>query len=314
MTTPADDLAAEGAFEALLAGRAVPEEAAGLAAFAGAVRAGATQPGRPNAALAELLATGLLTDQSSPSTRTAVAAGNLPSRRPRVRRRRFAMIFPALLAKFLAAGAVAQAATGAGIVVVAFTGAGAAGVLGDDVQHTITSAVGGGDGVPATDGSTATGGDDLTSTDPGTVHAPAVASTVPVAPAFDAQAWIDKGPEGYASFGAWVADSAHNTDLREWLRSEGKTFGSVVRDWAHKKGLDDADLAGQGVDLGDLADDSTTVQPTPETETETETETDTTSDDAVTSSHGNSNGKANSGHGNSGGHGKSDDQGKSDDD
>ena len=305
MTTPADDLAAEGAFEALLAGRAVPEEAAGLAAFAGAVRAGATQPGRPNAALAELLATGLLTDQSSPSTRTAVAAGNLPSRRPRVRRRRFAMFLPALLAKFLAAGAVAQAATGAGIVVVAFTGAGAAGALGDDVQHTITSAVGATDAEPTTDGSTATGGDDLTSTDPGAAKTPAVATTVPVAPEFDAQAWIDKGPAGYASFGAWVADSAHNTDLRQALRAEGKTFGSMVRDWAHKKGLDDSDLAAEGVDLDELTDDPAATEPTT-TATETETETGTTSDDAVESSHGNSKGKGDgAGHGNSGGNGKS---------
>ncbi len=122
MTTPADDLATEAAFEAFLVGRVVPEQAAstfdGVAAFAGAVRASATQPGRPNAALAELLATGLLTDQSSPSTRTAGAAGPTPSRRARVRRRRFAMFFPALLAKLLSAGAVAQAATGAGVVLV----------------------------------------------------------------------------------------------------------------------------------------------------------------------------------------------------
>src|SRR5215208_6925826 len=101
MTTAADDRAVEKAFEASLAGRPVPGEAAGLAAFTSAVRSTATQPGRPNAALAELLSTGLLTDQSSPSTRTAPAAGSSP-RRSRVRiRRRFAMFFPALLAKLL---------------------------------------------------------------------------------------------------------------------------------------------------------------------------------------------------------------------
>jgi hypothetical protein len=299
MTTPADDFATERAFEALLAGRAVPEEAAGLAAFTGAVRASATQPGRPNAALAELLATGLLTDQSSPSVRTAVAAGDLPSRSPRVRRRRFAMIFPAILAKFLAAGAVAQAATGAGIVVVAVTGAGAAGVLGDDVQQTITSAVGAGDAESATDGSTATG-DDLTTPDAGAVQSPAVATTVPVTPEFDGQAWLDKGPEGYASFGAWVTDSAHNPELREWLRTQGSTFGSMVSDWAHKKGLDDSDLAEEGVDLDELTEDPATTAPTT-TESETETES---SDDQAGSSHGNS-GSTGSGHGNSGGNGKS---------
>ena len=87
MTTAADDSADEIAFEAFLAGRPVPAEADGgfpaVTAFAGAVRATATAPGRPNAALAELLATGLLTDQSSPSTRTAPSTGKSPRRSPR---------------------------------------------------------------------------------------------------------------------------------------------------------------------------------------------------------------------------------------
>ena len=48
MTTAADDAADEDAFEAFLAGRPVPaRRTAGLAAFAGAVRATATQPGGP---------------------------------------------------------------------------------------------------------------------------------------------------------------------------------------------------------------------------------------------------------------------------
>src|SRR3712207_5925294 len=101
MTTAADDTAVEEAFEAYLAGRPVASEGAGVASFAAAVRATATEPGRPNAALAELLATGLLVDQPAPSPRTA----------PTRRRSRFAMIFTALIAKFLSAGAVAQAAT-----------------------------------------------------------------------------------------------------------------------------------------------------------------------------------------------------------
>jgi hypothetical protein len=143
MTTAADDRAVEEAFEASLAGRPVPAEAAGLAAFTGAVRGAATQPGRPNAALAELLSTGLLTDQSSPSTWTAPAAGPLPSRGVRSRtRRRFTVIVPALLAKFLSAGAVAQAATGAGVVVVVVTGAGSAGVLPGGAQQTFSDLTG----------------------------------------------------------------------------------------------------------------------------------------------------------------------------
>ena len=142
MTTAADDSAVEDAFEALLAGRPAPRGAAGLAAFTEAVRDSATSPGRPNAALAELLATGLLVDQSSPSARTARSAGAPPSRASRNRiRRRFAVFFPALLAKLLSAGAVAQAATGATVVVVAFAGAGAVGVLPGPVQDTFTSIV-----------------------------------------------------------------------------------------------------------------------------------------------------------------------------
>jgi hypothetical protein len=146
MTTAADDTADEAAFEAFLAGRPVPDEPDGgshaVAAFAGAVRATATLLGRPNAALADLLATGLLTDQSSPSIRTAPSAGRSPRRSRVRRRRRFAMFFPALLAKLLSAGAMAQAASGAGICLVAFTGAGVAGVLPGSVQETFSSVVG----------------------------------------------------------------------------------------------------------------------------------------------------------------------------
>ena len=141
MTTAADDAAVEDAFEAYLAGRPVPEQGAALASFAEAVRTGATRPGRPSVALAELLATGLLTDQPSPSTRTARSAGSPPPRRPARNRRRPAMILSALLAKFLSAGAVAQAAAGAGVALVAVTGASAVGVLPDPVQETVAIVV-----------------------------------------------------------------------------------------------------------------------------------------------------------------------------
>jgi hypothetical protein len=128
MTTAADH-ADENAFEAVLAGRPAPAGAVGFAAFTEAVRATATQPGRPNAALAELLANGLIVDQPSPSARTAK------------RRRRRMWFFTAIIAKIASAGAVAQAATGAGIVLVGFTTAGAAGVLPGPVQGTFTSVV-----------------------------------------------------------------------------------------------------------------------------------------------------------------------------
>src|SRR4051794_37930709 len=111
MTRAADDSAVEEAFEACLAGRPVVGEPARMAAFTAEVRSVATLPGRPNAALSELFATGLLTHQSAPSARTARSAlGPAAAGRGRTRRR-IAMFFPALLAKLLGAGAVAQAAT-----------------------------------------------------------------------------------------------------------------------------------------------------------------------------------------------------------
>ena len=51
------------------------------------------------------------------------------------------MIFSALIVKFLSAGAVAQAATGATVAVVAFTGVGAVGALPDPVQDTFATVV-----------------------------------------------------------------------------------------------------------------------------------------------------------------------------
>jgi hypothetical protein len=317
MTTAADDSAAEDAFEALLAGRPAPEGAAGLAAFTEAVRTSANRPGRPSAALAELLATGLLTDQSSPSIRTARTAGSPPARSSRVRiRRRAAMIFPVLLAKFLSAGAVAQAATGAGLVLVVATGAGATGALGENVQDTVTSVVGvtSEDATGDATGDATVGGEDVTSE---TETTPVVETTAPADPTegqFDPEAWAAAGPEGYSSFGAWVSESAHNRELKDWLRAEGRNFGSMVREWAHKKGLDDADLADEGVDLDELTDVSTTEPVSGETASEPETEdagTQVTTTERV-SGNGNGNGKSagvgsngkGNGNGNGSGNGK----------
>jgi hypothetical protein len=245
MTTAADDSAAEDAFEALLAGRPVPGEAAGLAAFAEAVRTTANSPGRPNAALAELLATGLLTDQSSPSARTARSAGVPPSRRSRVRnRRRFMLIFPALLAKLLSAGAVAQAATGAGVVVVVFTGAGAAGVLPNPVQSTFSSIVG-----SETSEEVATAGDETTEATPTEAPAtedPALGSEADVTETVETSEVTDpaepteaedgdltlvewqRGPAADQSFGDWVSDGAEC----------GFKDGQTISYWAHQKNVD----------------------------------------------------------------------------
>ena len=299
MTTAADDSAVEDAFEALLAGRPVPEEAAGLVAFTASVRATATSPGRPSAALADLLATGLLIDQSSPSARTARSAGTPPSRESRVRRRRRSTMFlPALFAKFLSAGALAQAATGAGVVLVVATGAGATGLLGEDVQDTVSSVVGASDETAdeAASEDTTVVADETT--DPGAVETPAVSTEVPVEAELTPEEWIASGPAEGQKFGDWVSLSTHNPELREWLRAEGKTFGSMVRDWANKKGMDDADLVEEGVDLDDL-----TEEPTTEPVTDVTDDTDATDDTEVASTQG-GRGNGGNGGGNGNGHGK----------
>ena len=303
MTTAADDFAVEDAFEALLAGRNVPGDAAGLAAFTASVRATATSPGRPSAALADLLTTGLLTDQSNPSIRTATSAGTLPSRESRVRRRRrFTMILPALIAKLLSAGAVAQAATGAGVVVVVLAGAGAAGVLPDPVQSTIESVVG-------VETSEETPVDETSGEEAPVAEAPLEEAPVAEAPAeesadgeLDYQAWADQGPEDYPSFGAWVSAGASSHDLKDELRAQGLTFGSVVSEWAHRKGMDADDLAAEGVDLEDLTDgtteDGTVVEDAPEADTTEDDGAETRQSSSDRGNRGNGNG-----HGNGGGNG-----------
>ena len=301
MTTPADDAAVEDAFEAYLAGRPVSTEAAdifaGLAAFSEAVRATATRPGRPNAALAELLVTGRLTDQSSPSLATARTAGSPPPRRAaRVRiRRRTAMLFPALLAKLLSAGAIAQAATGAGLAVVVVTGAGAADVLPDPVQNTVSSVV---ETVTPFD---MPSGEEPAVEDPATeepvveepeaeqsvveqpeVEQPEEEQPVVETPAeFSAAAWLE-GPQDGESFGAWVSNGAHHkaelgTDVR---------FGEIVSAKAHEKHMDAKDLAGEGVDLDELSDDAAS-KPTSEVEPATDDD-----QKVATSTRGNGHGKS----------------------
>jgi hypothetical protein len=307
MTTAADDSAVEDAFEAILAGRPVPEGAAGLAAFAGAVRASATQAGRPNAALAELLATGLLTDQSSPSVRTARSAGSAPVRRPsRVRnRRRFAMIFPVLVAKFLSAGAVAQAAAGAGIVVVAVTGAGAVGVLPDPLQNTVATAVEtvtpfdleGGEVAPEDEAvvdespteeepapeepATEEPATEEPATEEPATEEPAVEIPVEDSP-FSAEAWALEGPDAYPSFGAWVSEGARHGAAKDL----GVRFGELVSSRARQKGLDAEELEAEGVDLDELTDATTEPAPAGEVEV-TETKVQKAEPQAGTTHRGN---------------------------
>jgi hypothetical protein len=157
MTPATDDDALEAAFEAFLAGRRVPPAAEGLVAFADGVRATAARPPRPSAALADLLATGLLTDQSSAPAPRAV----------RSRRRSTRRMFLAFFAKFAAAGVAAKAAVVGGVVVVGVSTAGFTGALPDGIQHDFASVV-----------DTAT---PLTAPDPGQTAPPVVDGTPPPA-------------------------------------------------------------------------------------------------------------------------------------
>jgi hypothetical protein len=217
MTTAADDSAVEEAFEAYLAGRPVPAEGADLAAFAGAVRTTAIQPGRPNAALAELLATGLLVDQPPLSVRTAK------------RRRRPMWFFTAVFAKIASAGAIAQAATGAGIVLVGFTGVGAAGALPTPVQHgfaTVVAAISpmagsddGSDIQPVTD-PTVSSSSSAASSSADAMTADSTATKSTAADSTDAPA--SSTPK---NFGQRVSEQAHN----------GGVSGKDVSSWAHER-------------------------------------------------------------------------------
>jgi hypothetical protein len=289
MTTAADDTAVEEAFEAYLAGRPVADAGAGVASFAAAVRATATEPGRPNAALAELLATGLLVDQSAPSPRTA------PSRR----RRRLAMIFPALLAKLLSAGAVAQAATGAGVAVVIVTSAGAAGVLPDPVQETFSSIVGTEteqtdtvDSAPVEDGTTdeVTDTTDTTDTETDGTETDGETPLDSAATPPTLEEW-QQGPDSESDqdFSAWVSEGARL----------GYVDGETVSRMAHERN--------ERRRNGDLEDDETTTPETGEDVTEAEDgEGDVTvqEDAGDDRRHGNGNGRGNgNGNGNGGGRG-----------
>jgi hypothetical protein len=310
MTTAADDRSVEDAFEAILAGRAAPEGAAGLAAFTEAVRTTATSPGRPNAALADLLANGLLVDQSSPSARTARSAGTSPSRGSRSRiRRRTAMFFPALLAKLLSAGALAQAATGATVVVVAFAGAGAAGVLPGPVQDTFTSIVSDeSEEIPAEEPPVAEAPVEEPPAEEAPVEevpaeeAPIEEAPADLAPDEVVAAWMTAPIEG--SFGDWVSSARHDPKLMAAIEESGYNFGHYVSQRAKQKGMTEEDLAEEGVDLGELdgtTDDGTVVEETPEGDTpETEVaETGQTTQERGNRGNGNRGGNGNgNGHGN----------------
>jgi hypothetical protein len=277
MTTAAGNAAAEEAselaFEAFLAGRPVPAEGADLAAFAGAVRMSATEPGRPSAALAELLVTGLLVDQPPLSTRTAK------------RRRRPMWFFTALIAKIASASAVAQAATGAGIVLVSFTGLGAAHALPAPVQHTFSTVV----------SAISPAGDGATSSDMGTT--PPATTSDTAAPTTDPADSTDSAD----SAGALAPTDAAT------VTTAPKNFGETVSKDARDGGVDGQTISGLAHDRNAARRSGETEAQTPETDaSDTDaSETDAPETDAPEtdgSQDGSNGGHGHSAHSGHGGH------------
>jgi hypothetical protein len=116
---------------------------------------------------------------------------------------------------------------------VAFTGAGAAGVLPDPVQETFSSVVGTGaaDETAVPDHTTGTGADQGTGagTDDVTeVEDPALETPVDVAPTdLTLEDWA-KGPAPDQSFGDWVRNGARH----------GYADGKTISEWAHARNED----------------------------------------------------------------------------
>ncbi|WP_233498733.1 hypothetical protein [Blastococcus sp. TF02A-26] len=259
-----DDRAAEEAFEAALAGRPGSADARALTAFTDALRAEATTPGRPTAALAELLATGLLADPS----RTTVGRSAPASRKRRP------MILTSLVAKFAAAGAVAKASVAGGAVAaLALTGA-ATDVLplpGDDPAVVTSGATS--EPVPAdegavvvdeddtTDGLPAGGGEEATGAEAIDEEATGEEPTpdpgqVPVT----AETWA-QGPQGTQSFGQWVSAGAG----AGVIRGEVVSCFAQVRN-GHRAAEDCAPVAPAPVHeqpMPVVEDDTTGTEPAP---------------------------------------------------
>jgi hypothetical protein len=223
------------------------------------------------------------------------------------------MIFPALLAKFLSAGAFAQAATGAGVVLVTVTGAGAAGVLPAPVQDSFATVV-----ATVTPLEAPTSEEEPLADEPVEDEAPVEevpADEMPAqepaveepadAAAFDAASWL-AGPQGTESFGEWVSQAAGNAEFKAELKAEGRNFGSIIRDWAHRKHMDAEDLAAEGVDLDELTEDG--AEPTtvvePEAPAEVEAGTQDAGTQAVTGERGNRGNGNGNGNGNGRGNGR----------
>ena len=161
------------------------------------------------------------------------------------------MFFPALIAKLLSAGAIAQAATGAGVAVVVVASAGAAGVLPGPVQETFSSIVGTDSAEtsdPATVGTTPTT-EPADPTDIGSTPTDAADQTE--TPATESPEVT--GPDPSQPFGEWLNGRVEH----------GEVDGKRVSEWAHERneqrrdgGADDADQTPEaGDDTGSAEDD-----------------------------------------------------------
>lgn len=130
--------------DGLLSGRVPPgcQDLADVARFVEVLRATASAPPRPNVELAVVLAEGLSADTGDlPVT----VGSNLYGPAPQVAvlpKRRMRKMLQVALAKLAGLGLVAKAGAASAAVVVATTGAGAAGVLPAPVQDGVADAVG----------------------------------------------------------------------------------------------------------------------------------------------------------------------------
>jgi hypothetical protein len=219
------------------------------------------------------------------------------------------MILSALFVKFVSAGAVAQAATGAGVVLVAVTGVGAAGALPASVQDTFATVVA---TVTPLEAPTSETGEE---TAPEETLPETVPVTVPEviegaedgttedseaveAGEFDVATWAQTGPEGHESFSAWVTESAQNDQLKAALRAKGVSFGAVVSGWANGKGVDKDVLEALGVTAEEPVDAPAEEVETPEVVEDTAgDEVQTTVEDSGSRGNGNGNGKPAGGNG-----------------
>ena len=210
------------------------------------------------------------------------------------------MIFSALVVKFLSAGAVAQAATGATVAVVAFTGVGAVGALPGPVQDTFATVVSEitplqppASGEPTEDLAPEEDAPEVTvSEEVGTTED--IAADVEETEDRDAQfsAWALKGPDEGEAFSAWVGEGSKE-DVKAWLRERGMSFGDVVSRWASGKEFSAEEFEALGGEV-----EKTVVEPAEQdTDVVVVDEPETESAEAVTEDKG-SRGKGSNGNGN----------------